>query len=302
MEDMHNSGEIVNYRLKNVEKGVNVNSNAKGAVGKGKSKNKACKGHKWKFETIQKFLELYEVYPCLWDYKLPQYKNRNAKEDSWEMVVKEMNIEGFGVKEAKEKIRSLRNTYSIELSKISKSRNSVSGRDGVYTPCLKWFDIIHRILGSVIQTRETQPLGLPRSRSESTTLKEENADDYGLFNTSSNSFQEFNTIDQPRTSGALLTENKTYSMQPSRKSVNDLQGTIESVLQELKELRGKVVQPDKDNTESELFGKFVACQLQKLPETVALTAMEHIQSYLFKQRMIVNNSSCFTAGGSQSSL
>nr|CAD7265344.1 unnamed protein product [Timema shepardi] len=143
-----------------------------------------------------------------------------------------------------------------------------------------------------------------QSRSESTTLKEENADDYGLFNTSSNSFQEFNTIDQPRTSGSWLSDN---NVQPSRKHVerkpeNELLGTIESVLQELKELRGKVVRPDKDNSESELFGKFVACQLQKLPETVALTAMEHIQSYLFKQRMIVNNSSCFTAGGSQSSL
>lgn len=89
----------------------------------GDIKNNKCKveskkkEERWKPADIEKFLELYERYPCLWDYKIPEYKDRNAKEHSWTEIIKFMGKIDFTVKKAKEKIRVLRNTYSNELMK-----------------------------------------------------------------------------------------------------------------------------------------------------------------------------------------
>ncbi|KAG8245580.1 hypothetical protein J6590_103242 [Homalodisca vitripennis] len=76
-------------------------------------------------------------------------------------IVKGMNMPNFTVKDAKEKMRSLRNTYSNELVKITKSKSSGSGLDDVYTPTLRWFPTMDRILGAVVKTRESQVIGIP---------------------------------------------------------------------------------------------------------------------------------------------
>lgn len=119
------------------------------------------KEEKWKIAEIERFLELYEMYPCLWDYKVPEYKDRNAKEHSWNEVVKFMGKKDFTVKKAKDKIRVLRNTYSNELMKIQKSKSSGKGLDDVYTPTLRWFSTMDRIVGQVVQSRGSQSVGLP---------------------------------------------------------------------------------------------------------------------------------------------
>ncbi|KAG8246824.1 hypothetical protein J6590_076031 [Homalodisca vitripennis] len=97
----------------------------------------------------EKFLELYELYRCLWDYKVDEYKDRNAKENAWEEIVRGMEKREFTVKKAKDKIRVLRNTYSNELTKIYKS--SLRGR---------WFSTMDRIIGGVVKSRGSQSIGL----------------------------------------------------------------------------------------------------------------------------------------------
>jgi len=67
-----------------------------------------------------------------------------------------MNIEGFESVEVKEKIRSLRNAYTLEFAKIQKSKKSGAGVDDIYKLNVKWFPIAHRILHQIVQTRDSQ--------------------------------------------------------------------------------------------------------------------------------------------------
>lgn len=119
------------------------------------------KEDRWKPAEIDRFLELYELFPCLWNYKVPEYKDRNAKEYAWGEIVKLMQKKDLTVKKCKDKIRVLRNTYSNELMKIQKSKSSGKGLDDVYTPTLRWFSTMDRIVGQVVQIRGSQAVGLP---------------------------------------------------------------------------------------------------------------------------------------------
>ncbi|KAG8257486.1 hypothetical protein J6590_050218 [Homalodisca vitripennis] len=103
---------------------------------KGKEEERGKREEKWKLSEIEKFLELYELYRCLWDYKVDEYQDRNAKEHAWDEIVRGMEKREFTVKKAKDKIRVLRNTYSNELTKIYKSKVSGAGLDDVYVPTL----------------------------------------------------------------------------------------------------------------------------------------------------------------------
>ncbi|KAG8299845.1 hypothetical protein J6590_091097 [Homalodisca vitripennis] len=77
---------------------------------KGKQEERGKREDKWKLSEIETFLELYELYRCLWDYKVDEYKDKNAKEHEWEEIVRGMEKREFTVKKAKDKIRVLRNT------------------------------------------------------------------------------------------------------------------------------------------------------------------------------------------------
>lgn len=43
-------------------------------------KNKIKKVDKWNFSTVGSFLNLYERHPCLWDFKMSEYKDINVKD------------------------------------------------------------------------------------------------------------------------------------------------------------------------------------------------------------------------------
>jgi len=59
-----------------------------------------------------------------------------------EKIIEEMGIEGFAVADARQKVKSLQNTYNKQLQKIEKSRKSGMGREDVYAPSLKWFRLM----------------------------------------------------------------------------------------------------------------------------------------------------------------
>lgn len=110
---------------------------------------------KWKSETIIQFLELYEQVPCLWEVHSGMYKNKDARENGYLQIARLMNIEGFGSSDVKAKIRSIRNTYTLKLGKIEKSKKSGAGTDNLYRPKLPWFKTADRILHHVVQIRDT---------------------------------------------------------------------------------------------------------------------------------------------------
>ena len=48
---------------------------------------------KWNFENTTKLITLYEKFPCLYDVRLKDYKNRDARDKAvTEIVVKARNI------------------------------------------------------------------------------------------------------------------------------------------------------------------------------------------------------------------
>lgn len=118
--------------------------------------SESVKNKKWCSDQIVKFLEIYEQHPCLWDVNSKSYKNREERVFAYEKLSKHMGIEGFSAKDVISKIRSIRNAYTLELNKISKSKKSGAGMDDIYKPKVPWFSVADRILHKVVQIRETQ--------------------------------------------------------------------------------------------------------------------------------------------------
>ncbi|XP_046684820.1 uncharacterized protein LOC124370570 [Homalodisca vitripennis] len=259
-----------------------------------KRKGKQEEREKLKLSEIEKFLELYELYHCLWDYKVDEYKDRNAKEHALEEIVRGMEKREFTVKKAKDKIRVLRNTYSNELTKIYKSKVSGAGLDDVYVPTLRWFSTIDRIIGGVVQSRGSQSVGLFQEQS-STQVQQDDADkdEETIFE----DVQDIPSSSIPSTSSGRIIREKPssaskqipYAKPISRKVAGERLGKIQNSVQQLKDISDKVLAPEriKDMCEYELFGQFIASQLKKLPEINALAVMQKIQTCLMNERMTI---------------
>ncbi|XP_069363848.1 uncharacterized protein [Maniola hyperantus] len=84
------------------------------------------------------FVSLYREHVCLWDITSEFYKHKGMRQSALQKICEGMQIEGFTVEDVKNKIKSMRSTYYLELDKIKKS--STSGASGdVYQPKIKWF-------------------------------------------------------------------------------------------------------------------------------------------------------------------
>lgn len=118
--------------------------------------SESVQNKKWNCDQIIKFLEIYEQLPCLWDVHSISYKNREERVSAYEKLSNEMGIEGFTAKDAKSKIRSLRNAYTLEPNKISRSKKSGAGTDDVYKPKVPWFAVADRILHEVVKIRDSE--------------------------------------------------------------------------------------------------------------------------------------------------
>lgn len=108
---------------------------------------------RWNEDTTIKFLELYIDRPNLWDQFSELYKDKSVRELAMSEIVSAMDLEGFGIPEAKAKIKALRATYIGEISK--QERCAKSGV--VYVPSLKWIHIMKYIMekGTLRAQRET---------------------------------------------------------------------------------------------------------------------------------------------------
>ena len=75
---------------------------------------------RWSEEDTVKFVELYREHECLWNVMKPSYRNNQMGVGALEKIVEEMGIECFTVADARQKVKSLRNTYNQQLQKIEK--------------------------------------------------------------------------------------------------------------------------------------------------------------------------------------
>lgn len=127
-------------------------------------------GKKWRESDTIRFVELYEKAECLWNFRHPVYKNRNARDQAIQNIIKEMNLPGkqskkinskaklllitdFGVNELKNKIKNIRSTYQQEVNKIRRSKQNFDGDImEEYKTNLAWFPIADRFLKGVINS------------------------------------------------------------------------------------------------------------------------------------------------------
>lgn len=89
-----------------------------------------------------------------------------------------------------------------------------------------------------------------------------------------------------RTIPQKLTSNITAPRRVIRKRKSSTEKAIEGLQDIASKLEEK---PREEDNEFDCFGKSVACQLKKLPESVALESMAYIQSYLVQQRLASNS-------------
>jgi hypothetical protein len=101
-----------------------------------------------------KFVELYREAECLWNINSSVYKDRDARDQCLKEISQEMCIEGFGPREAAQKIKNIRCAYQ-ELKKIRNSKKSGVSADDIYRPKVPWFDVVDAFLKKVSKIKPT---------------------------------------------------------------------------------------------------------------------------------------------------
>lgn len=109
---------------------------------------------KFNEEDTLKFVQLYREHECLWDKRCDAYKNKEMRTSALEQLRLGMNIDGLTINEVKSKMKSIRNTYYLELDKIEKSTRS-GARGSVYKPKAKWFDEYDSFVKPITIRRKT---------------------------------------------------------------------------------------------------------------------------------------------------
>lgn len=110
-------------------------------------KSRTMTNSRWSEELTCKFVQKYKEQNCLWDPKNINYTSKVARNSALTELVQHMDINGFGIEEARAKIRSVRSTYLSEKSKINKSLETATEDCEVYKSNLKWFHPFKLIMG-----------------------------------------------------------------------------------------------------------------------------------------------------------
>jgi hypothetical protein len=93
---------------------------------------------KWNSEKTTAFIQEYKTQKCLWNFKSPQYKNKQMRQAAYKQIVDAMDIIGFGIPKVKNKIKNLCSTYAQEMKKIQESKKSGAGVDNIYESSMQW--------------------------------------------------------------------------------------------------------------------------------------------------------------------
>lgn len=103
---------------------------------------------------VHEFLEEYQRFPCLWNKKCVDFKNR-LKRDQAEQVL--LPVTGLTtIKELRRKIRNIRCTYNQEVAKIKKSMRTATGPEDVFTPKLVWFAFADSFLRQNMEENDSE--------------------------------------------------------------------------------------------------------------------------------------------------
>ncbi|XP_077287296.1 uncharacterized protein LOC143912036 [Arctopsyche grandis] len=239
---------------------------------------------KWSESETVRFVEQYEMQEVLWNVRLSQYKNKEARAAAVNQIIQNSDIPGMSAEGVLKKINNIRSTYQQEKSKMQKSIDSGVPAENIYIPSLPWFHIADRFLPSVIKTR--------KSFINLSDIKEERANE----DTSSN--EAIPSSDLPPTLSPYVPPpspdippyddtsmpSSQYTMKSKRFKTSATPQHIEEAMNTLKSLKEKVDTHREIEDEFTYFGKNVACQLRQLPIMDALDCQSQILLLLQQKR------------------
>lgn len=78
----------------------------------------------WSNEQCLELIDLYEKHPILWDPKNQFYFSKTKKDDAWESISKELNVDTAVVRK---KMSSLLGSFRAQRSKCKKSVGTGKG-------------------------------------------------------------------------------------------------------------------------------------------------------------------------------
>ena len=92
----------------------------------------------WTRDPLEKFLELWAVYPCLYDNKNRFYSNKqHPRQDALNKITRTLQEDGarlITIEDIKKKMNNRCSQYNHELHKIRRTGSSGSGTDEMYEP------------------------------------------------------------------------------------------------------------------------------------------------------------------------
>ncbi|XP_049792731.1 uncharacterized protein LOC126201295 [Schistocerca nitens] len=109
---------------------------------------------KWGTEQIIRFLDIYAMHRCLWDFNDADYKNKQQRAAALEAILRDLNMDGLTMSELQTKIHSIRNTYTNELRKMEASKSSSCGTDRIYKTKIPWFELADSFLREIVYKRK----------------------------------------------------------------------------------------------------------------------------------------------------
>ncbi|KAM3961432.1 uncharacterized protein ACR2FA_004546 [Aphomia sociella] len=211
---------------------------------------------RWTADKNIQFINEYQRNECLWDPKHPQYKNRDAREAAYKVIMEVMQMET--VKDVVGKIRTLRNTYNNETLKAKKCNATGMATDELYISKIPWLPHMGFLKNIDSYTRENTENMAPNITQEA------------LVSEASN--EEFTV---PRTP----IRNKRKIKDPLLKAIDALEKVSSQHFL------------NAGNDEFDLFGQTIAQQLRQLPLGTALETEEMILSIIRRQRIRILSSS-----------
>ncbi|KAL4709229.1 hypothetical protein ACJJTC_010529 [Scirpophaga incertulas] len=219
---------------------------------------------KWDFDTTIKFIQLYKLHPCLWDFSSKDYKNKQKRDAAYITIIEEMNISGFSVTDVKNKINNLRSTYSQEIKKIQDSKKSGAGLDNVYISNIKWLNEMEEVFAKNLKKQVFENVNQANNE-----VSESQENDFISVAVSSQDTP--TNIEVPTSTPTTSTVGKTPR---TKKRTRD----IVKAISDLKKINDDA--NFEEETQWDAFGKSIAMQLKTMSVENALLAQCQLQRIL----------------------
>ncbi|KAF5275783.1 hypothetical protein FQR65_LT16528 [Abscondita terminalis] len=237
---------------------------------------------RWSERETVKFVELYREHECLWDVTKPCYRNNQMRQAALEQIVQTMEIEDFTIADARQKVKSLRNTYSQELQKIDKSIKSGMGGDDIYTPAVKWFKIMDSFMRHSKAKRATQSNLDSQATEHNQQINIEEADivDHGTVEEDERPVSIIPQTPKPTKS------NKQSVLPNSLTAKKRRHQELTTAVSELRQLNQNLQEPVAEEDEFDCFGRYMGLALKKLPTNLAVQCQAELHSTITKYRLL----------------